>query len=228
SAQAARSARTGPREAGEEPGATRAGRAGRAVFRGGAEARAGGAEAARHRGAREGAGEPHRAAPARDGNAGAEALRSARRQGAGEEAAREGGTGAPGREADRFEISRADGSGGRARGGAIARRRPRACARVRRLLRGDGAGGAKPARGRDAAGAAGNGGAAGAALSGVRARSRFGPARDEGSADRRAAAARRGERSEEHTSELQSPYDLVCRLLLEKKKKKNTKKTDMN
>src|SRR5438094_4206861 len=29
-----------------------------------------------------------------------------------------------------------------------------------------------------------------------------------------------GVRSEEHTSELQSPYDLVCRLLLEKKKKK--------
>src|SRR5437867_8074278 len=28
-------------------------------------------------------------------------------------------------------------------------------------------------------------------------------------------------RSEEHTSELQSPYDLVCRLLLEKKKKQN-------
>src|SRR5207248_8433374 len=27
-----------------------------------------------------------------------------------------------------------------------------------------------------------------------------------------------GFRSEEHTSELQSPYDLVCRLLLEKKK----------
>src|SRR5437867_7160686 len=27
-------------------------------------------------------------------------------------------------------------------------------------------------------------------------------------------------RSEEHTSELQSPYDLVCRLLLEKKKRK--------
>src|SRR6266705_7167939 len=27
------------------------------------------------------------------------------------------------------------------------------------------------------------------------------------------------ERSEEHTSELQSPYDLVCRLLLEKNKK---------
>src|SRR2546426_2189114 len=38
------------------------------------------------------------------------------------------------------------------------------------------------------------------------------------------AAARRGEaigqRSEEHTSELQSPCNLVCRLLLEKKKKK--------
>src|SRR5207248_10167313 len=30
-------------------------------------------------------------------------------------------------------------------------------------------------------------------------------------------------RSEEHTSELQSPYDLVCRLLLEKKKKKKKK-----
>src|SRR5438034_4136139 len=31
---------------------------------------------------------------------------------------------------------------------------------------------------------------------------------------------RMGERSEEHTSELQSHSDLVCRLLLEKKKKK--------
>src|SRR5205807_7589626 len=30
----------------------------------------------------------------------------------------------------------------------------------------------------------------------------------------------RGQRSEEHTSELQSPCNLVCRLLLEKKKKK--------
>src|SRR5437867_4908412 len=29
-------------------------------------------------------------------------------------------------------------------------------------------------------------------------------------------------RSEEHTSELQSPYDLVCRLLLEKKKQKKS------
>src|SRR2546421_1221649 len=32
----------------------------------------------------------------------------------------------------------------------------------------------------------------------------------------------RGARSEEHTSELQSRSDLVCRLLLEKKKKQNT------
>src|SRR2546426_9282115 len=32
---------------------------------------------------------------------------------------------------------------------------------------------------------------------------------------------RRTPRSEEHTSELQSPCNLVCRLLLEKKKKKN-------
>src|SRR2546426_9290403 len=31
-------------------------------------------------------------------------------------------------------------------------------------------------------------------------------------------------RSEEHTSELQSPCNLVCRLLLEKKKKQNTTK----
>src|SRR5207248_8318978 len=30
-----------------------------------------------------------------------------------------------------------------------------------------------------------------------------------------------GGRSEEHTSELQSPYDLVCRLLLEKKNKQH-------
>src|SRR5207248_3784772 len=35
-----------------------------------------------------------------------------------------------------------------------------------------------------------------------------------------ALAKQVGKRSEEHTSELQSPYDLVCRLLLEKKKKK--------
>src|SRR5437867_1984358 len=34
----------------------------------------------------------------------------------------------------------------------------------------------------------------------------------------RAVARLVGGRSEEHTSELQSPYDLVCRLLLEKKK----------
>src|SRR5689334_23800204 len=33
-------------------------------------------------------------------------------------------------------------------------------------------------------------------------------------------AHRRGGRSEEHTSELQSQFHLVCRLLLEKKKKK--------
>src|SRR5256885_11561618 len=35
----------------------------------------------------------------------------------------------------------------------------------------------------------------------------------------------RGPRSEEHTSELQSPCNLVCRLLLEKKKKKTTNNT---
>src|SRR5256885_7368893 len=42
-----------------------------------------------------------------------------------------------------------------------------------------------------------------------------------GGAARQHALARphRGDRSEEHTSELQSPCNLVCRLLLEKKKK---------
>src|SRR5438876_3993876 len=35
-------------------------------------------------------------------------------------------------------------------------------------------------------------------------------------------------RSEEHTSELQSPVHLVCRLLLEKKKKKESTKTTIN
>src|SRR5438067_6786215 len=35
-------------------------------------------------------------------------------------------------------------------------------------------------------------------------------------------------RSEEHTSELQSRFDLVCRLLLEKKKKKKNKKNIQN
>src|SRR5258708_31433896 len=39
----------------------------------------------------------------------------------------------------------------------------------------------------------------------------------------RKRAQREPERSEEHTSELQSPDHLVCRLLLEKKKKKKQK-----
>src|SRR2546430_3950487 len=39
---------------------------------------------------------------------------------------------------------------------------------------------------------------------------------------RPAAVFQRGSRSEEHTSELQSQSNLVCRLLLEKKKKKST------
>src|SRR5690349_22450835 len=37
----------------------------------------------------------------------------------------------------------------------------------------------------------------------------------------------RATRSEEHTSELQSRRDLVCRLLLEKKKKKNERIVEM-
>src|SRR5437868_10133313 len=56
-------------------------------------------------------------------------------------------------------------------------------------------------------------------------RSRAVPARDRDSGATAApphpAAVRLGRgRSEEHTSELQSRFDLVCRLLLEKKKKK--------
>src|SRR5207248_3552226 len=47
------------------------------------------------------------------------------------------------------------------------------------------------------------------------------PPRPPGSRHRVAEDSQRtSTRSEEHTSELQSPYDLVCRLLLEKKKKK--------
>src|SRR5699024_11284583 len=38
---------------------------------------------------------------------------------------------------------------------------------------------------------------------------------------------KRPSRSEEHTSELQSRFDLVCRLLLEKKKKKKTYETSI-
>src|SRR5437879_9427375 len=41
------------------------------------------------------------------------------------------------------------------------------------------------------------------------------------------SAPQRWTRSEEHTSELQSPMYLVCRLLLEKKKKKNNSKNKM-
>src|SRR5436190_9140799 len=43
---------------------------------------------------------------------------------------------------------------------------------------------------------------------------------------RRSPRMRGSARSEEHTSELQSHSDLVCRLLLEKKKKKKTKHKD--
>src|SRR5574338_1625900 len=39
--------------------------------------------------------------------------------------------------------------------------------------------------------------------------------------------SRPSRRSEEHTSELQSPWHLVCRLLLEKKKNTKKKRTDV-
>src|SRR5436190_2604637 len=49
---------------------------------------------------------------------------------------------------------------------------------------------------------------------------------DEARADPRALSRARGPRSEEHTSELQSHSDLVCRLLLEKKKRPDRKRRD--
>src|SRR5204863_1763414 len=51
------------------------------------------------------------------------------------------------------------------------------------------------------------------------ARSRRRKPRRERRTSRRTCRGRCGRRSEEHTSELQSRRDLVCRLLLEKKKK---------
>src|SRR5688500_19662739 len=51
----------------------------------------------------------------------------------------------------------------------------------------------------------------------------LGPAADDDCAHSGGYAART--RSEEHTSELQSPCNLVCRLLLEKKKTKNLKRS---
>src|SRR3989454_2418573 len=47
-----------------------------------------------------------------------------------------------------------------------------------------------------------------------------GAQRGDGGARRDRGDQEREDRSEEHTSELQSPCNLVCRLLLEKKKKK--------
>src|SRR2546430_17671303 len=55
------------------------------------------------------------------------------------------------------------------------------------------------------------------AVRGIRARAAD-ATRDDARAGHRAAE----DRSEEHTSELQSQSNLVCRLLLEKKKKNNT------
>src|SRR2546422_2271533 len=47
---------------------------------------------------------------------------------------------------------------------------------------------------------------------------------DKSHCSRRSSQALSVSRSEEHTSELQSRLHLVCRLLLEKKKKKNTRR----
>src|SRR2546426_2066509 len=47
-----------------------------------------------------------------------------------------------------------------------------------------------------------------------------------GARDQGVCPGQPGERSEEHTSELQSPCNLVCRLLLEKKKKEKKRVID--
>src|SRR2546426_6333905 len=66
----------------------------------------------------------------------------------------------------------------------------------------------------------------------LRAQSRGEHRAEDGHAERAADGAeeldrgRAERRSEEHTSELQSPCNLVCRLLLEKKKKKTTRTPD--
>src|SRR3712207_7401280 len=52
-----------------------------------------------------------------------------------------------------------------------------------------------------------------------------GPPRRRGGTACRGCRRRRSRRSEEHTSELQSRQYLVCRLLLEKKKKRYTNET---
>ena len=56
-------------------------------------------------------------------------------------------------------------------------------------------------------------------------KSRGPPQREMGSIESGALPQREMGRSEEHTSELQSPCNLVCRLLLEKKKKSEMKTT---
>src|SRR5438876_1758259 len=57
----------------------------------------------------------------------------------------------------------------------------------------------------------------------ARTRPRAGSARPAPESRASASRSRSSSRSEEHTSELQSPVHLVCRLLLEKKKKKKKK-----
>src|SRR5215213_7551322 len=107
---------------------------------------------------------------------------------------------------------------GTSRSDAVRRRPPR---RKRTHLRGRGAVARATAGQRLLGGGASDDGAAAAAHGrrppDDRAR-REGERRADGDADG-AARARRARRSEEHTSELQSLTNLVCRLLLEKKKK---------
>src|SRR3989449_3379226 len=80
----------------------------------------------------------------------------------------------------------------------------------------------RPAGGGGRSESAGGGGPA--LPRGASARSRDVAASPPGSGGDAGASVRRDGRSEEHTSELQSRLHLVCRLLLEKKKKKNKNK----
>src|SRR6266568_6806849 len=60
--------------------------------------------------------------------------------------------------------------------------------------------------------------------SAVRRRGGLGKSRRQAGGSHRRRTEHGGRRSEEHTSELQSQFHLVCRLLLEKKKKTNRTK----
>src|SRR5438874_9080801 len=111
-------------------------------------------------------------------------------------------------------------------GGLVAPRDARDADRAERALPRPGRGAGRLARrAGEPAAAPGGGAVAGAGSGGAAARRRLPVSAGRCGLRRSGALAAAGlaRRSEEHTSELQSRRDLVCRLLLEKKKKKKTR-----